>query len=274
MGTSYKRIRFDYKKSVIIGGFRHTVESPRYHYPEAELWLQSTSARAWNWVLYDWSRWFDIHEVEPTSYYPGIRMQRPDVLAWYHQQGNERPIYMISKVREIIGSERYPIEMVEQEFGIEGVQQLGCQYDFMGAIALHEKFERWILYGAGQPYCEDREGEQAMHWLKHHKSFIYWLRLARKRGVDIVFDTPESNMFTDEMIDDEQKYPMPVPLKARYGYDMQVDSEFWLKWKDGPNDEHPFSNAPRHNTANIEPGDITHTISETETVSQGEGEKS
>ncbi len=239
----FKRLRHDYKKSVIIGGFRHTVESPRYHYPEAELWLQSTSARAWDWVLYDWSRWFDIHDVEPTSYYPGIRLQRPDVLAWYHKQGNERPIYLLSRVQEIIGSQAYPIDIIMEEFGLEGAQHFGCQYDYMGALALHEKFERWILYGAGQPYTEDREGPGAAHWFKHHKSFLYWLRLAKSRGVDIVFDTPESNMFTDEMIDDTEKWPTPEPLKARYGYDMSVDAEFWLRWKDEQNTDHPFAHS-------------------------------
>lgn len=42
--------------SVILGGYRHTVESPRYHFPDAELWLQSTSARAWDWILYEIGR--------------------------------------------------------------------------------------------------------------------------------------------------------------------------------------------------------------------------
>jgi hypothetical protein len=237
----YRRLRDDIKKSVIMGGFRHTVESPRYHYPEAELWLQSTSARAWQWNLYDWSRWFDIHEVDPTSYYPGIRLQRPDVLAWYYLQGSERPIYMISKVREIIGSRKYPINTIMAEFGEEGTQHLGCQADYMGALALHEKFERWILYGMGQPYTEDREGPKAASWFKRHGTFLYWLRLAKSRGVDIVLDTPETNMFNYEMIDNEEKWPTPGPLKARYGYDMSVDSEYWLKWKDEINDEHPFA---------------------------------
>jgi hypothetical protein len=235
----YKRLRDDVKKSVIIGGFRHTVESPRFHYPEAELWLQSTSARAWQWNLYDWSRWFDIHDVEPQSFYPGIRMQRPDVLAWYHLQGSERPIYMIKKVPSILASRTYPIDILAKMFP-EGQQYLGCQLDFMGMLALGEKFERWILYGIGQPYVEDREGEKAKAWFSHHGTFLYWLRQAKATGVDIVFDTPESNLITDEMIANEEKWPTPAPLKARYGYDMDVDSEYWLRLNDDANAEHPF----------------------------------
>lgn len=209
------------KKSVIIGGFRHTVESPRYHYPEAELWLQSTSARAWDWILYDWSRWFDIHTIEPQSFYPGIRIMRPDVLSWYYKQGSERPIYFTQQYRDILASRAYPIERMTEQFG---AHYFGCQLDYMGALALDEGFDRWILYGIGQPYVTDRDGERARRWFKHHGTFLYWLRLATARGVEIVLDTPASNMFTLEMIADEARYPTPAPLTQRYGYDMGVAS--------------------------------------------------
>lgn len=207
------------KKSVIIGGFRHTVESPRYHFPDAELWLQSTSARAWQWTIYDWSRWFDIHTIEPQSFYPGIRMMRPDVLDWYHKQGSERPIYFTRQYREILASRAYPIERITAQFG---TGYYGCQLDYMGALALDEGFNRWILYGVGQPYVTDRAGERAQHWWKHHGTFLYWLRLATSRGVEIVLDTPASNMFTLEIIADEAQYPTPPPRPDRYGYDMSV----------------------------------------------------
>ncbi len=234
----YKRLRNDLKKSVIIGGFRHTVESPRYHYPEAELWLQSTSARAWEWTLYDWSRWFDVHTIGPQSFYPGIQAQRPDVLAWYHKQGNERPIYLCEAVREIIGSRSYPIDHIADKYGLG---HFGCQLDYMAAMAHDEEFERWILYGIGNPYVDDREGVRAKHWFKHHATFLYWLRKATKDGIDIVFDTPESNIVSYEMIADEEKYPTPPPSTPRYGYDMSVDSENWLRFQDDANAEHPFS---------------------------------
>jgi hypothetical protein len=207
-------------KSVIMGGFRHTVESPRYHFPDAELWLQSTSARAWEWVIYDWSRWFDIHSIEPQSFYPGIRMMRPDVLAWYHKQGSERPIYFTEQYREIIASRAYPIDRISEQFGLG---YFGCQLDYMGALALDEGFDRWILYGVGQPYVADRTGVRAQHWYKHHCTFLYWLRLATSRGVEIVLDTPASNMFSLEMIADVEQYPTPEPSPLRYGYDMGVE---------------------------------------------------
>lgn len=233
----FKRLVNDVRKSVIIGGFRHTVESPRYHHPEAELWLQSTSARAWDWVLYDWSRWFDIHTIGPQAFYPGIRAQRPDVLAWYYKQGRERPIYLTEREPNIIGSVAYPIERMTEKFGLG---QFGCQLDYMAAMALDEEFERWFLYGIGEPYTDDRGGVRAKHWLKHHGTFLYWLRLAKSRGVDIVFDTPESNILTHEMIADEETWPTPTPQPLRYGYDMSVDSENWLRFREDATAEHPF----------------------------------
>ena len=233
----FKRLRDDVRKSVIIGGFRHTVESPRYHHPEAELWLQSTSARAWDWVLYDWSRWFDVHSIGPQAFYPGIRCQRPDVLAWYHKQGSERPIYLTEREPNILGSQAYPIDRMTAKFGLG---HFGCQLDYMAAMALDEGFERWFLYGIGQPYTDDREGPRAKHWLKHHGTFLYWLRLATAQGVDIVLDTPESNIITPEMIADEEKWPTPAPYPMRYGYDMSVDSENWLRFRDDADAEHPF----------------------------------
>lgn len=207
-------------KAVILGGYRHTVESPRYHFPEAELWLQSTSARAWDWVLFDWSRWFDLHTVEPQSFYPGIRAMRPDVLAWYHKQGSERPIYMTARAPSILASQAYPIARITEQYGAD---YFGCQLDYMAALALDEGFDRWVLYGIGQPYCHDRNGEGARKWWKHHGTFLHWLRLANARGVEIIFDTRESNLVTPEMMLDRETYPDPAPLSYRYGYDMSVD---------------------------------------------------
>lgn len=209
-------------KSVILGGYRHTVESPRYHFPHAELWLQSTSARAWDWILYDWSRWFDIHAIEPKSWYPGIRAMRPDVLNWYYKQGSERPIYFTEQYPNILASRAYPIERMTDAFG---PGYFRCQLDYMAALALDEGFDQWILYGIGQPYVHDRESDQAKKWYSYHCTFLYWLRLANKRGVEIVFDTEASNMLTPAHILDPERYPLPEPNPLRYGYDMGLASE-------------------------------------------------
>jgi hypothetical protein len=208
--------------SVIFTGYRHTIESPRTHAPEAELWGQSTSIRNWDWSLYDWSRWFDIHTVGPQAHYPGIFVQRPDVFGWYTRQGNERPIYMCETHPSIMGSVAYPRAEMEALFG---AGRFGCQLDFMAALALAEGFGRWILYGVGQPYVAEPESSKAAKWLKAHRSFLWWMRLARSRGVEIVFDGP--NMFTPELFGNE-----PVreePMAGAYGYDMRSDFEHYTQ---------------------------------------------
>lgn len=70
---------------------------------------------------------------------------------------------------------------------------------------------------------DDRTGEYARRWFKHHGTFLYWLRLAQARGVEIVLDTPASNMFTLDVIADEEQYPTPPPSPLRYGYDMSAE---------------------------------------------------
>lgn len=182
--------------------------------------MQSTSARAWDWILYDWSRWFDIHSIYPQSFYPGIRAMRPDVLAWYHKQGSERPIYFTEHYPNILASRAYPIERITEKFG---AGYFGCQLDYMGALALDEGFDQWILYGVGQPHAKDRNGPSAQKWWRYHATFLHWLRLAKARGVEIILDTPESNILTLEMIADEERYPTPAPNPRRYGYDMNVE---------------------------------------------------
>jgi hypothetical protein len=93
----------------------------------------------------------------------------------------------------------------------------------MGALALSEGFDHWILYGVGQPYVSDPTSEKAQHWWKHHGTFLYWLRKAVAQGVTITLDTPESNMFSHAVIADTERYPTPAPLASRYGYDMGID---------------------------------------------------
>ncbi len=182
--------------------------------------MQSTSIRNWDWSLYDWSRWFDIHTVGPQAHYPGIAIQRPDVLAWYMRQGNERPIYLCETHADILGSVAYPRAQMEAAFG---GGRFGCQLDYMAALALHEGFDRWILYGVGQPYVTNPDSSKAGKWFRAHASFLWWMRLARQRGVEIVFDGP--SMFTPDLRGRE-----PVreePMTGAYGYDMQSDFEHY-----------------------------------------------
>jgi hypothetical protein len=188
-------------KSVILLGYRHTLESPRTLFPEAELWGQSNAIPNWDWALYDWSRWFDIHTEYPQGEYAGIKILRPHVLDWYQKQGPERPIYFAEHIPSVRASTAYPIAEMEAEFG---AGYFGCQVDYMMALALHEGFERIMFYGCGEPYVKDRASDQAKHWLFHHHTIWYWMGRAKERGVELTFMGPCMNS----------------PSKKRYGYDM------------------------------------------------------
>ena len=74
----------DGKKTVIIHGKRVTASSPRQRWPEAELWgVTRCNVIFWHESLKDWTRWFDVHPVDPTDYHKGIKAKRPEAWKWY-----------------------------------------------------------------------------------------------------------------------------------------------------------------------------------------------
>ena len=190
--------------AVILAGYRWSIESPRLHYPEAELWAQSNCIRNWDWALHDWSRWFDVHTEGPQAGYAGIRLLRPDVLAWYEKQGPERPIYTADRIPSVRASVAYPREAMVAQFG---AGRFGCQLDYMMALALSEGFSRIIFSGVGAPYVTattEAEIAQRRKWWERHASVLYWMGRAEDRGVELVYDGPCMNR----------------PFDGQYGYDM------------------------------------------------------
>jgi hypothetical protein len=184
-------------------GFRHTIESPRLLYPEAELWGQSNAARSWDFALHDWSRWFDLHTEGPQAGYAGIRMLRPDILAWYQKQGPERPIYFTEPILSVRASKRFPREALQAAFP-QAHGRYGCQLSYMVALAIHEGFGRIILYGNGEPYVREPNTLEARKWHAKHSSVLYWIALAEAKGIEIVYSGP----------------CMFAPSPWDYGYDM------------------------------------------------------
>ncbi len=191
------------KKSVILLGFRHTIESPRMLFPEADLWGQSNAARSWDFALYDWSAWYDLHTEHPQVGYAGIRMLRPDILQWYQKQGPERPIYFTEPIATVRASKRFPIEGIKAMFP-EAAGRYGCQISMMVAHAIYQGYERIIFYGTGQPYVENLESPEARKWIQRHSSLLYWIAKAEDRGIEIVYSGP----------------CVFAPQKGDYGYDM------------------------------------------------------
>lgn len=138
------------------------------------------------------------------------------MLNWYIQQGPERPIYMVQREPLVRASTAYPRAAMEAAFG---PGRFGCQLDYMAALALAEEFDHWILYGIGQPYVADPYGAAAEQWVRLHRTFLWWLRLARARDVQLTWAGP--NMFRPDIRGGDA--PPETPLIAAYGYDMGSD---------------------------------------------------
>src|SRR3972149_1529743 len=75
----------DAMKTVIFLGKRLAPGSPRAQYPGAELWGVTQSNQRYEKFghIDDWTSWHDYHPVEPTPFYPGIRLGRPRTYDWY-----------------------------------------------------------------------------------------------------------------------------------------------------------------------------------------------
>ena len=172
--------------------------------------MQSNAIRSWDFALHDWSRWFDVHDVEFQAGYAGIRMLRPDILEWYGRQGSERPIYFAHPPPpSILGGVAYPREAMKAAIP-PSVGRYGCQYDYMMALAITEGFTRIVFYGAGQPYC-DKPPEDPMRrkWYARHASVFWWIGFAEARGIEIVYDGP----------------CIIRPFDGDYGYDMTIGNQ-------------------------------------------------
>jgi hypothetical protein len=89
--------------------------------------------------------------------------------------------------------------------------------DYMVALALHEEFDRIIFYGAGWPYVGDPTSKAAEKWFRLHKTVLWWIRLARSRGVEVLLDGP-SMLHPD--IARQRSIPRKTSLPGAYGYEM------------------------------------------------------
>lgn len=198
-------------KTVIIHGVRITKDfrSPREGREHAELWgLTRANQKFWAGRLTDWTRWFDIHPLESSGEWQGIRERRPQAWQWYQEQDPLRPIYMAAKHRQIPASVEFDLARVQAEFalveslerGVEPCRQFTCMLDYVIAFAILEGFERIILNGIG--FATDH-GHQYVH-----RGILYWLGFARGAGVEVLIDPPSV-------------YAMPKQIYSyeRFGFD-------------------------------------------------------
>lgn len=209
--------RNDPPRTVIIHGVRITKElvSPRAGRAHAELWgLTRCNQKYWGGRLEDWTRWFDLHPLESSGEWQGIKERRPAAWDWYREQDPARPIYMAAKHREIRASVAFDLARVQEAFalvenlerGLEPCRQFTCMLDFVIAFAILEGFERIILNGIG--FATD-PGHQYVH-----RGILYWIGFFRGMGF-------ASGGRYELLIDEPSVYAMPREIYGyqRFGFD-------------------------------------------------------
>jgi len=191
----------DGKKTVIITGKKVTSRTPTQRWPGAELWgVTRCNVLYWHESLTDWTRWFDIHPVEPTDYHRGIRAKRPEAWEWYTRQDTTRPIYLLEPHPEVPASVAFPRERVQTALQST---RFTVSVDWMIGLAICEGFQRIVLNGIGTRFEPDFQFA--------HQGILYWIGFAEGRGVEVVIEGPSC-------------YAMPEKV---YGY--EVGAPDWQK---------------------------------------------
>ncbi len=178
-------------KSVIFLGKRRESGSPRRHWPEAELWGTTHSNQKYrkHGMIDDWTAWWDLHPVNTTSFYQGIKAKRPASYAWYQTlpgpgAPNFRPLWMLEKDPKVPASVVFPWQRMIDAFRIpdEPGTWFTCQVDWMMAYAILEGYEHIILHGHGVSL-------DPQHMVAH-RGILHWVTLARERGVKVTVVAP------------------------------------------------------------------------------------
>jgi hypothetical protein len=181
-------------KTVVIHGKVTKPISPKIEYPDAELWgcthtqQQYAKHRA---RLDDWDAWFDLHPIDRTAFYPGIKQNRPGALAWYRTlPANDRPLWMLQAYPDIPASVAFPHERVRAAFPVfddpkqsQPGGMFTCQVDYMVAYAILEGYEHIVLHGHGVNDVDP------VH-MAAHRGILYWVGYARGKGIKMTVLSP------------------------------------------------------------------------------------
>lgn len=176
-------------KTVVIHGKVIKPVSPKVQFPHADLWCCTHTQQQYRKhkvTLDDWDEWFELHPVERTSFYAGVRHLRPKALAWYRTlPAVGRPLWMLTLDPSIPAARRFPIEELEAAFppdpGEEG-QQWTCQVDYMIPYAIWRGYQHIVLHGHGV-------NQRPEHMLAH-RGILYWIGFARGRGIRVTVLPP------------------------------------------------------------------------------------
>lgn len=177
---------FDGKKTVIIHGKRVSDLSPKWTWPNAELWgVTRCNVLYWRETLPDWDRWFDIHPLHPEPHHRGILEKRPEAWDWYTRQRGGRPIYLIETHPDVPDSVAFPRKDVEaflQPYFDGYPSQFTVSVDWMIPFAIMLGFQRIVLNGIGTRFEPDFQYA--------HQGIWHWIGFARGMGVEVLIEGP------------------------------------------------------------------------------------
>lgn len=152
----------------------------------------------------EWTRWFNLHSKRHMlkTYTHAYNYYKE----WCSKDG--RRVILQEVQDDIPGSERFPKEILQHYFSIDGTpfRYFTCSVCWFIALAIYEGFDRIELWGfqvkATKPaYAYERP------------CIAYWVDKARKAGID-VWLPPELKPFTPDEIGDPAAYTGPL-----YGYE-------------------------------------------------------
>lgn len=183
-------------KSIIVLGKRKAPGSPRATWPDSELAGTTGSNQKYQkryGLIDDWTEWHDLHPINKTSFYPGIKALRPRTYDWFRKLPGPddfgyRPLYMFEMNGRTGGLDpsiraavRFPIEEVLDHFPPDRYVY-SCQLDWMLPFYLLRGYQRVVLAGHGV----SRELEH----MARHRGILAWIAVLRERGVEVVVQPP------------------------------------------------------------------------------------
>lgn len=184
-------------KAAIFLGKRRAPGSPRSQWPDAELCGTTDSNQKYAGrygTVDDWTSWWDLHPIEPTKFYPGIKYKRRAAYRWYQtlpgpDAPNYRPLWMFERDGRTGGLDptipaavRFPIEEVLDTFPPREQFWYTCQLDWMMAFHILRGYEHIILHGHGVSL-------EPTHMVAH-RGILAWVHVARARGITVTVVPP------------------------------------------------------------------------------------
>jgi hypothetical protein len=178
-------------KSVIFLGKRTGSGSPTAKWPGAELWGVTHGNQKYrkHGFITDWSAWWDLHPINPTPFYRGIKAKRPETYRWFQslpgpESPGYRPVWLLETDPTIPAGVVFPWRRVADAFAIPGEPGgwFTCQVDWMMAYAILEGYERIILAGHGI--------SRELQHMVAHRGVLYWVAIARERGITVTIEPP------------------------------------------------------------------------------------